>query len=98
MLKKEFGENVYAIVQANTKNREIEDPVERRREYIDRCIQVGEEALIVKAADTLDSYHFYQAIGNAEEIERSVDIAKMILEKKPEGFTDSIFKELEKLC
>ena len=96
ILKKEFGENVHAIVQANTKNRQIEDPVERRREYIDRCIQAGEEALIVKAADTLDSYHFYQTVGNPEEMERSVDIAKTILEKKPEEFKDSLFEKLEK--
>ena len=97
MLKKEFGENVHAIVQANTKNRQIDDPIERRREYIDRCIQVGEEALIVKAADTIDSYDFYQAVDNSEEIEGSVDIAKTVLEKKPEGFKDSIFKKLELL-
>lgn len=97
LLKKEFGENVYTIVKANTKNRQIEDPAERRREYIDRCIQVGEEALIVKAADTLDSYRFYQTVGDPEEMKRSMDIVKTILEKLPEGFKDDIFKEIEQV-
>jgi len=97
MIRDKFGEDVYAIVKANTKDRSIIDPALRRREYIDRCIQEGQEALIVKAADTLDSYRFYTAVGNSEEVARSVDIAKMILEKLPSDFNDPIFNELEKV-
>ena len=53
---KRFGEKVFDIVRANTKDRTITDPVRRREEYIDHCIDIGEEAVIVKAADVLDSY------------------------------------------
>jgi len=97
MIRGEFGEDVYAIVKANTKDRSIVAPAIRRREYIDRCIQSGQEALIVKAADTLDSYRYYTAVRNLDEVARSVDIAKTILEKLPCDFNDPIFNELEKL-
>lgn len=97
IVKNEFGEKVLAIVKSNTKNREIVDSIERRKDYIDRCIETGENALIVKAADTLDSYHFYSSTNDADEIERSINIAKTILEKLPENFHDPIFTELQKI-
>jgi len=97
IVKSEFGDSVLAIVKANTKDRAIADPAERRREYIDRCIVVGEPALIVKAADTLDSYRFYRSVDNADEVARSIDIAKTILEKILGDFKDPVFIELQKL-
>ncbi len=97
VVRSEYGDHVYAIVKANTKDRRIADSVERRREYIDRCVAVGKDALVVKAADTLDSYHFYTATNNPDEIARGVDIAKTILEKLPNDFNDPIFTQLEKL-
>lgn len=57
-LRKDFGQKVVDIVKANTKDRSIEDPVLRRKKYIEQCIIVGPDALIVKAADALDSYYF----------------------------------------
>lgn len=97
-IRNEYSDNVYAIVKANTKDRSITDPVERRREYIDRCVAVGKDALIVKAADTLDSYRFYTSINNPDEVVRSVDIAKTILKKLPADVSDPIFRELQRIC
>lgn len=97
LVRTEFGDEVYAIVKANTKDRKIADPVERRREYIERCVVVGEDALIVKAADTLDSYRFYTSANNPDELKRSVDIAKTILEKLPADMSDPIFDELKRI-
>lgn len=96
-LREIFGQRVCDIVKANTKDRDIEDPAERRREYIARCFAVGEDAVIVKAADTLDSYRFYQAIDDAQEVERCVDIAHVILENLPTDFRDPIFESLREL-
>lgn len=96
-IREMFGDQVLAIVKANTKDRNISDPRERRQEYIDRYIQAGEDALIVKAADTMDSYRFYQSTNNTDEVARSVDIAKAILEKLPSAFQDSIFHELRNI-
>lgn len=96
LVRTEFGDEVYAIVKA-TKDRNISDPVERRREYIDRCAMVGKDALVVKAADTLDSYRFYTSASNPEEVSRSVDIAKTILEKLPADMNDHLFDELKRI-
>lgn len=92
-----FGQHVYDIVIANTKNRDIKDPDKRRNDYIDKCVQVGKDALIVKSADVLDSYNYYKTVNNQEEIDRSVAIAKLILEKLPKDITDPIFKKLNKI-
>jgi (p)ppGpp synthase/HD superfamily hydrolase len=93
-LREEFGEHVYQIVLANTKNREIADPAERREDYVSRCAKVGIDALIVKAADTLDSYKYYSEQNNPSEIERCRNIAQLILEKV-HASDDLIFKKLQ---
>ena len=95
MIINKFGKGVHDIVKANTKDRTIEDPAQRRREYINRCIQSGEGALIVKVADLLDSYHFYRSAGDLEETMRCIDMAAVIIEKLPNYFRDSIFEELK---
>ncbi|MFH1142231.1 MAG: HD domain-containing protein [Candidatus Uhrbacteria bacterium] len=93
-IRDEFGQKVFDIVLANTKNRDIKDVDQRRKDYVDRCVEVGDDALIVKAADVIDSYKYYQATENQIETERSVVIAKLIVEK---GLTDKIIKELEQI-
>lgn len=97
LIKDEFGDAVLAMVKANTKNREITDPAERRREYIDRCIATGEDALIVKAADTLDSFHFYAVTKNRVELQRCRDMAAAIFERIPGTFNDPIFALLKEM-
>jgi (p)ppGpp synthase/HD superfamily hydrolase len=94
VIREEFGQRVLDIVRANTKNRDIKDQKKRQEDYVDRCAQVGDEALIVKAADALDSYQYYVAIKRQKEIDRSVAIAKLIIEK---GLKDKIVNELKKI-
>ena len=96
-IKTTFGEKVLDIVRANTKDRTITDPDQRRTEYIGRCFDVGEEAVIVKAADVLDSYSYYHATKNENEIERCRSIAKIILDRLTPRFRDPIFKRLEEM-
>ncbi len=95
-IKDGFGEEVYNIVLANTKNREIEDPKERQKDYVNRCAVVGKDALIVKSADILDSYRYYSSIKKDKGIERSRTIAKLILEKVGND-TDPIFNKLREV-
>jgi guanosine-3',5'-bis(diphosphate) 3'-pyrophosphohydrolase len=97
LVSKTFGQRVLDIVQANTKDRSIEDPVERRADYVKRCAELGEDALIVKAADALDSYRFYKSVGDVSESERSMSIAKLVLEIKTDEMKDPIFDELKTL-
>jgi len=96
IIKDKYGKHIYDIVLANTKDRTIIDPAQRRIDYVNRCAKIGIDALIVKTADTLDSYKFYKKIKDDKEIERSRDIAKLIL-KKVKINDDPIFKKLNKI-
>lgn len=91
MLKENFGEKVLEIVKANSKDRKISDSDERIEENIRRCVESGEEALIVKMADILDSFKHYTATQNESELEYCRKTMEMIKKHKPENFTDPIF-------
>ena len=94
MLGVEFGENVLEIVKANSKDRTIEDSEKRIEENIQRCAESGEEALIVKTADILDSFKHYTETQNENELEYFRKTIKMIKKHKPENFNDPIFEKL----
>ena len=90
-----FGENVLRLIKACTKNDTIQDKNEKTRELISRCVKEGEDALVVKSADILDSFRWYAEQMNEGEIQYCVRNARMILELKPAQFEDKIFSELE---
>lgn len=95
MIQTHFGETVLSIVQANSKNRTIKDSAERIDDMMRRCAMVGEAALIVKAADTIDSFEHYTKTENKKELEHHCKLnAEAILRQKPESFHDPIFDEL----
>ena len=72
MLRENFGDNVTAMVSACTKNNSIADREERNIEMIKHCIQIGEDALIVKAADIIDSFKWYSSQDNHEQLQFQV--------------------------
>lgn len=97
MLRTEFGENVLQIVKANSKDRSIQDSDERIEELIQRCAGAGQDALIVKAADTLDSFQHYTKTGNQAELEYCAKTTKAIFKYRPEGCKDKVFEELKNI-
>ncbi len=94
MLKDEFGENVLRLVKANTKDDSIADKEEKTNELIKRCVRNGKDALIIKAADIADSFEYYTATNNNDQLEYCMRNAKAIFAFKPEDFTDPIFDRL----
>ena len=94
MLRVNFGEKILEIVKANSKDRKIENSDERIEENIQRCVKCGEEALIVKTADILDSFKHYTATQNQNELEYCRKTMEMIKKHKPENFNDPIFEKL----
>lgn len=94
LILEKFGKNVLGLIKANSKNKSILDKNERRDENIKRCVEYGEDALIIKTADILDSFQYYTAVDNKDELEYCNYHARKILELKPENFQDKIFKEL----
>ncbi|MEK7620377.1 MAG: HD domain-containing protein [Patescibacteria group bacterium] len=95
ILKDEFGETVLRLVQASTKDDSIQDKEEKTRELIRRGVENGQDALIVKAADILDSFKFYTATKNVGEIEYCMRNARAIFQFMPPEFNDKIFVELK---
>lgn len=91
-----FGDEILQIVKANSKNESIEDVQKKKKDLIDCCILMGEGALIVKAGDIIDNFFYYNMTKNSEEImNHCMPLAKLLLKKKPENFTDDIFDRLK---
>lgn len=96
MLKEEFGDRITALVRACTKNDSIKDPKQKIDELIGRCAHVGRDALIIKAADILDSFAYYTRANNTNELLYCARNAEAIFRFKPEEMGDPIFDELKK--
>lgn len=94
-LRQEFGDAVTNIVVANTKNRAIENSTERIKSLARTCVECGQDALIVEAADTIDSFRHYSKTQNENEIQYGVRKAAAIFEYKPKEWNDPIFSELQ---
>ncbi len=95
MLQETFGDNVVRLVLASTKDDSIEDKIEKTNELIKRCIQNGQDALIVKVADILDSFKWYSSQNNEGELRYCMRNANAIFTFKPDEFEDKIFDELK---
>lgn len=95
ILENEFGNKVRQLVAACTKDDLIKDPEEKTTELIKRCIENGQDALIVKAADILDSFKFYTTTNNPEQIQYCMRNAGAIFKFKPDHFTDPVSTELK---
>ena len=91
MLREQFGTNVLKLVRACTKDDSITDKEEKIVELIKRCVRAGEDALIVKSADIIDSFKFYSAVTNKDELGYCMSNANAILKYKPAEFDDPVF-------
>ncbi|MFZ2188216.1 MAG: HD domain-containing protein [Candidatus Moraniibacteriota bacterium] len=94
LVRTEFGETVLQLVKANTKNRSIENLEERIEELANRAAEAGRDALIIRAADTLDSFKHYTKTKNLPELDYCQKNAMAIFKFKPDDFTDGVFEEL----
>ena len=95
-IENKFGYDVAQLVKANTKNEEL--PKEKiYEELLKRCIESGEEASIIKAADIIDNLNTYRRIKSAEGIQNMLNFKTILLKIKPKGFNDRIFQELQEM-
>lgn len=96
MLTNEFGKNIVKIVLACTKNRTLEKD-QINEELIKRCAENGKDALIVKTADTIDSFKYYSKVNNIDQLQNHCIItANLIFKYLPKDFNDPIFEDLRK--
>lgn len=94
MVRDEFGDEVFRLVRACTKDDSIKDPVKKIDELIRRCARAGKAALIVKTADILDSLKWYESQNNKAELQYCACNIEAILRHKPAEMNDPIFDEL----
>ena len=90
MVRDEFGENVLKLVLANTKNED-----EKINDLIQRCTESGQNSLIVKTADIIDSFQWYASQNNTEQLKYCMKNANAIFKYKKDDFNDKIFDELK---
>jgi len=95
MLRKVFGDNVTKLVLACTKDDSLEDAKVKIDELIQRCVKNGQDALIVKAADIIDSFNYYTKTKNEIELQYCKRNAHAIFRHKPNNYSDGIFDELK---
>ena len=94
MLRDEFGDEVLKLVFANTVDNTIQNKGEKTTELIQRCVKNGEDALIVKSADILDSFKWYDSQNNTEQLKYCMRNANAILSYKKSTFVDPIFDKI----
>ena len=94
MLKNEFWENILKLVKANTKNSSIKDKKKMTEDLIKRCVELWEDALIIKTADIIDSFKRYSKRENEKQLARCVRHADAIFNMRSKEFEDKIFEEL----
>ena len=96
MVQKEFGDEILKLVLACTKDDTIIDKKKKTEELIRRCIENGQDALIVKTADIIDSFKWYAGQNNIDELtNHCMKNAEAISAFKPNEFDDKIFEELK---
>lgn len=96
LLKTTFGDAIAQLVRANTKDDSILDKQEKTNELIKRCVENGQDALIIKAADIIDSFKWYSNQDNTDQLTYCIRNANAIFKFKPDNFEDKIFIELKK--
>ncbi len=95
-IEKEFGQEVAALVRANSFDKSITDKKQRYIEAFDRCLKAGKGALLIKTADILDNADYYSLVkdqeaykGLIDKLEYFMNLAKKSLEGEP------IFSDLQ---
>lgn len=79
-LQEAYGERVAGLVQANTHDTQV-PRLERSRESLERCLQLGKDALLVAAADYRDNLQAYLHVGNPDLMDWLKDNLKHFLDK-----------------
>lgn len=95
-----FGRSVLDIVIANTADEAITDKKERKKDLIRRCVSSGKNAVIVKAADIFDNYHFYVLVSDTDEIQYCATMTTLLFaeikaQQRQEVLNEPLLQELQ---
>ena len=94
-IEEKFGKRVLELIKANSKDRSIKDSHERRKDIVARCRKIGDDALAIKIADTLDSFQYYTGIKKEKELERCREIMSLLKENLSDKLKEVFSNELK---
>jgi len=80
-LREAYGERGANIIKANSKDTTINGRENRYIDIFDRCVALGEDAVIVKAADIYDNYIYFKNIDQEDMVAFDVWQAKELLKR-----------------
>jgi len=95
-INKRYGKDVAILVEANTKNDQLQDHDAKYEDLLRRCIEAGERAAIIKAADILDNYRYFSKTKESARIQLMEETGATLVRMLPVDFDDAIFGELRK--
>lgn len=100
-ITKRFSVRVAEIVEANTFNYTLVDRATQGKDCIQRCLNYGRDALVVRVADKLENSYYLNLSMNLEfskfwigEIRYLVDVSQSILI----GLDQPLWKDLSQQC
>ena len=70
-IRLKFGKDVANVVEATSFNEDIDDYLERHYDIYKRCFEMGQSAVVVKAADILDNSDYY-GMGDSKELQKNL--------------------------
>lgn len=94
MILSEFGERVLELILANTKNESILDKSEKIGDLMTRCVEVGEDAILIKIADIIDNYDYYERNDEPDGVEKMNKNAKILLQIAEKKISDELLNDL----
>lgn len=98
-LEEKFGLRILELIKANSKNRELfdKDINASRNDTLRRCLLVGDDAMAIKIADVLDSYHYHLGLNNERKFMRLRIYADLLRENLSENLKSIFLEDLEKI-
>jgi (p)ppGpp synthase/HD superfamily hydrolase len=95
-IEDKFGKSVAELVLASTFKKEIEDKEGRYKESFNRALQLGKNALVIRASDLLDNSFYYPLVGDKNVYNHLLGKLSYFLKiaKKKIG-KEKIYKDLE---
>ena len=93
-VKEKLGDQVLAIIRANTKNSAISDASQKREELISRCVNSGKESVIVMAANLLDNFKYYERLASDSGIHHLEEMTGLLFTHVKENLEEPVMAEL----
>lgn len=95
-IEKKFGPKVSKLVEVETKDPTIQGEIEKADHLINKILQFGDDALVVKAADLLDNLTLYKNRNDEKALSKLTRMSTNLLVNKPSSLSGELFDRLSR--